>query len=190
MFEGMGADLRTRGRDMDESIRIIAALLDGEVVDSERFGLRGARVSPVPAKPVEWWLGGHSDAALDRVARLGADLYIGPGSRDAVSDVIERCQLANERYGTTPNRIIARADVIITDDSSTATELAKTIFGAGYRGMSMADVVVGDPATVSARFAALAELGVTDIAVRQMRVDQPVALRSIELLAEIRAQLA
>ncbi|NOX30313.1 MAG: LLM class flavin-dependent oxidoreductase [Actinobacteria bacterium] len=189
-FAAMGASLRTRGRDIDESIRIIDALLAGEKVDSERFGLSRARISPVPEKPVEWWLGGHSDAALDRAARLGADLYIGPGSIESVRDITERFSHACDRHGTSANRVVARADVIVADRSVAAIELAEGIFDTGYRGMSMADVVVGDTATVSARFAALAELGVTDIAVRQMRVDQPVALRSIELLAEIRAQLA
>ena len=47
-FDAMGADLRNRGRDLDESIRVIKGLLAGETVDSERYGLTQTGISPLP----------------------------------------------------------------------------------------------------------------------------------------------
>jgi alkanesulfonate monooxygenase SsuD/methylene tetrahydromethanopterin reductase-like flavin-dependent oxidoreductase (luciferase family) len=71
--EMCGVDPRTRGRRMDECMRIVQQLLTGEVVDldGEFFQLDGAHITPAPAERIPMLVGGRSDAAIARVGRLG-----------------------------------------------------------------------------------------------------------------------
>jgi alkanesulfonate monooxygenase SsuD/methylene tetrahydromethanopterin reductase-like flavin-dependent oxidoreductase (luciferase family) len=68
-----GVDPATRGRRMDESMRIVRQLLTGQPVDfdGEFFKLDGAQIIPAPSPPVPIVVGGRSDAALRRAGRLG-----------------------------------------------------------------------------------------------------------------------
>lgn len=68
-----GVDPATRGRRMDESMRVVRDLLRGEAVDhaGEFFQLDGARIVPQPAQPIPMVVGGRSDAAIARAGRLG-----------------------------------------------------------------------------------------------------------------------
>lgn len=72
-FEVCGVNPATRGARTDEALRVVRRLLAGEAVDNDgpHFPLRQARILPVPAQPVPIVVGGRSDAALRRVARLG-----------------------------------------------------------------------------------------------------------------------
>ena len=60
---------------------------------------------------------------------------------------------------------------------------------AGYRGLDL-QIIAGGGAEVAERCAAFASIGVTDIVARTISVDQATALRSIELLGEVRTALA
>jgi alkanesulfonate monooxygenase SsuD/methylene tetrahydromethanopterin reductase-like flavin-dependent oxidoreductase (luciferase family) len=68
-----GVDPKTRGRRMDDCLRVVRALLGGEAVDfdGEFFTLRNARITPAPAEPIPIVVGGRSDAAIRRAGRLG-----------------------------------------------------------------------------------------------------------------------
>jgi len=76
--EVCGVDPRTRGRRMDDCMRIVRQLLQGEPVDhdGEFFRLEGAQISPAPTQPIPMVVGGRSDAAVSRAGRLG-DGWIG-----------------------------------------------------------------------------------------------------------------
>lgn len=68
-----GVDPKTRGRRMDDCMRLVQALLTGEPVDhdGEFFHLEGAQIGPAPSEPIPMVVGGRSDAALTRAGRLG-----------------------------------------------------------------------------------------------------------------------
>jgi alkanesulfonate monooxygenase SsuD/methylene tetrahydromethanopterin reductase-like flavin-dependent oxidoreductase (luciferase family) len=68
-----GIDPRTRGRRLDESLEVLAALSSGEPVDHEGefFRLEGAAVVPAPQPPAPIVVGGMSEAAIERAARYG-----------------------------------------------------------------------------------------------------------------------
>jgi alkanesulfonate monooxygenase SsuD/methylene tetrahydromethanopterin reductase-like flavin-dependent oxidoreductase (luciferase family) len=72
-LEVCGVDPRTRGKRMDDCLTIVRGLLAGNTVDHDGavLSVRQARVRPVPADPVPIVVGGRSDAALRRAARLG-----------------------------------------------------------------------------------------------------------------------
>lgn len=62
-----------RGRRANEAIALIRLLLEREEVEfaGAHFTYRGPGVLPRPAKPIPFWTGGHSPAAIRRTAELG-----------------------------------------------------------------------------------------------------------------------
>ena len=62
-----------RGAVFDESLQLIRLLVSQERVSFEGqfFTVTDARVGPLPAKPLDIWLGGSAPAGLRRVGRLG-----------------------------------------------------------------------------------------------------------------------
>jgi alkanesulfonate monooxygenase SsuD/methylene tetrahydromethanopterin reductase-like flavin-dependent oxidoreductase (luciferase family) len=76
--EVCGVDPKSRGRRMDDCMRIVRQLLRGDPVDheSEFFRLERAQIAPAPTQPIPMVVGGRSDAAVSRAGRLG-DGWIG-----------------------------------------------------------------------------------------------------------------
>jgi probable F420-dependent oxidoreductase len=76
-YEALGQDFRTRGARQEEQLQLLRRLFTEPVVDfSGRFErVNRASLVPKPARPIPIWLGGSSDAAFDRAARL-ADGFI------------------------------------------------------------------------------------------------------------------
>lgn len=74
-YAAVGIDPRTRGRRADESLQVVRALWDGEAVSfaGEHFRLEGTRLGlrPVQGGHPPIVVGGRSEAALERAARLG-----------------------------------------------------------------------------------------------------------------------
>ncbi len=62
-----------RGAVFDESLNLIRRLLRQETVSfqGEFFAVEDASVGPLPARPLDIWLGGSAPGALRRVGRLG-----------------------------------------------------------------------------------------------------------------------
>ncbi|WP_328393285.1 LLM class F420-dependent oxidoreductase [Nocardia sp. NBC_00416] len=76
-YEALGQDFRTRGTRQEEQIDLLRRLFTEPVVDfSGRFDrVDRAALIPKPVRPIPIWLGGASDKALDRAARL-ADGFV------------------------------------------------------------------------------------------------------------------
>jgi probable F420-dependent oxidoreductase len=76
-YEALGQDFHTRGARQEEQIELLHRLFTEPVVDfSGRFDrIDRASLVPKPARPIPIWLGGSSEAAFDRAARL-ADGFI------------------------------------------------------------------------------------------------------------------
>jgi probable F420-dependent oxidoreductase len=79
-FDAMGVDFQTRGRRTDEMIEVMRKLWRGGVVShhGKFFQFSDIQMQPVPTKPLPFYCGGTSPAALRRAATL-CDGYIGPG---------------------------------------------------------------------------------------------------------------
>src|ERR1700729_1302031 len=80
-YEALGQQFRTRGARQEEQIGLLRRLFTEPVVDfTGRFDrIDRAALVPRPAHPIPIWLGGSSEAAYDRAARL-ADGFIFMGS--------------------------------------------------------------------------------------------------------------
>ena len=68
-----GVDPASRGQRMDECLTVVRQLLTGQAVTfhGRFFDLDDAVIAPAPAEPIPIVVGGRSDAAIRRAARLG-----------------------------------------------------------------------------------------------------------------------
>jgi alkanesulfonate monooxygenase SsuD/methylene tetrahydromethanopterin reductase-like flavin-dependent oxidoreductase (luciferase family) len=94
-IEICGVDPRTRGRRMDECLQILRRLAEGTPVtfDGEFFALDDALILPAPSPSIPLVVGGRSDAAVDRAARLGdgwLGIWVSPRRYAAVREHITR----------------------------------------------------------------------------------------------------
>ncbi|HEX2312680.1 MAG TPA: TIGR03619 family F420-dependent LLM class oxidoreductase [Thermomonospora sp.] len=111
-FAQTGQDFRTRGRRLDEAIPVLRRLwAGGEVEHHGRFHDFGPlSIAPVPARPVPVYVGGDSDAALRRAARIG-DGWIGNRvyPEDRLGDLLDRLAgfLAEEGRTLDDLRVVA-----------------------------------------------------------------------------------
>jgi probable F420-dependent oxidoreductase len=80
-YDVLGVDWASRGRRMDESIAILRGLAAGGYFEyhGKSLDLPPVKIAPVPTEPIPVLIGGHSDAALRRAARLGDGWMHGGG---------------------------------------------------------------------------------------------------------------
>ncbi len=190
-FAAMGVQRSRRGAATDVAIAAMKGLFAGETVDVESMGIVGASISPRPPQPVEWWIGsGTGSVPLERAAREGDAWYVAPSlAGSELEKSIVRYRERCSALGTTP-RVALRRDVLVGPNNDETRAFAGAAVSAGYRGLGLDQLVVGGVAEMAEQFEQLRAIGVDDIVARTMNVDQPMALRSIELLGEVRRQLA
>jgi probable F420-dependent oxidoreductase len=72
-FEWCGQPYAKRGKRVDEMIEVIKLLLAGGMVEfhGEFYDFERLQMSPAPTAPVPFYVGGHTDVALKRAARVG-----------------------------------------------------------------------------------------------------------------------
>jgi len=80
-YDVLGVDWARRGRRLDESIAILRGLAAGGYFEhhGDLYDVPAIKIAPVPAAPIPVLVGGHSDAALRRAARLGDGWMHGGG---------------------------------------------------------------------------------------------------------------
>jgi probable F420-dependent oxidoreductase len=100
-YEALGQDFRTRGARQEEQIQLLRRLFTEPVVDfSGRFDrIDRAALLPKPTRSVPIWLGGSSEVAYDRAARLADGfIFFGDGVASAV-DAFRHLQGLLGRHG-------------------------------------------------------------------------------------------
>jgi alkanesulfonate monooxygenase SsuD/methylene tetrahydromethanopterin reductase-like flavin-dependent oxidoreductase (luciferase family) len=101
-IEVCGIDPKTRGRRMDECLRILRGVADGTPMSfrGEFFSLQDALILPPPSPRIPLIVGGRSDAAVSRAARLGdgwLGIWVSERRFGAVRDQITREAAAADR---------------------------------------------------------------------------------------------
>ena len=79
-WKATGRVTKGRGKRTDEALEIISRLWQGESVtfDGEYYQYKDAIISPIPVQqPLPLWVGGSSDAAIARTARIGTGWQAG-----------------------------------------------------------------------------------------------------------------
>ncbi len=110
-FELLEQPFAKRGRRMDEMLEVIRGLWAGGMFEhhGEFYDFDAVEMRPVPAEPVPVYVGGHSDVAFRRAARVG-DGWLGVHySVDELLGHCSRLQQVREDAGTAdrPFEIIA-----------------------------------------------------------------------------------
>jgi probable F420-dependent oxidoreductase len=101
-YEVLGVDWASRGRRMDESIAILRGLAAGGYFEhhGKVFDLPPVKIAPVPPAPIPVLIGGHSDAALRRAARLGDGWMHGGGDPADLPGLLARLARFRAEEGT------------------------------------------------------------------------------------------
>lgn len=86
-FEALGQDFRTRGRRIEEQVDLLRQLWAEPVITFEgRFErIDRAGINPRPRRPIPLWLGGHTEPAYERGARLGDGFIFAADGEGAVA---------------------------------------------------------------------------------------------------------
>lgn len=102
-FEVCQVPYERRGQRMDEMIEIIRGLMGGDYFgyDGQIFQIPPIKLCPVPTKPVPILIGGHTDAALKRAARIG-DGWVSAGTTpEEMAGYIGKLKALRAEFGRT-----------------------------------------------------------------------------------------
>jgi probable F420-dependent oxidoreductase len=113
-FTQLEQPFERRGARMEEQIEVLRTLWRGGMVEhhGEFYDFDRLEMAPVPADPVPILIGGHSDTALRRAARIGdgwMGVYYG---LDELLAIVERLQAFRREYGTAERPFEIQASVV------------------------------------------------------------------------------
>jgi alkanesulfonate monooxygenase SsuD/methylene tetrahydromethanopterin reductase-like flavin-dependent oxidoreductase (luciferase family) len=189
-FRAAGVDRRQRGRLLDEALTLLPRLLSGDEVEHQGlFEVDCPGLAPVPRTPLPVLVGGRSEAALRRAARLGDawfPMWLDPAEIAASRGVL--ADLAAELGRPAPG-IALVAFVNVCPDRSRGVAEAADLIQRQY-GMPFGPVerwtLVGSVDDVAERLDAYREAGVEGFCLSPAH---PRPLEQVEPLAEVRARL-
>ena len=156
---------RRRAEDLEAGLDVVRRLLAGETVTADRpVAIRDARIGPLPATPVDVWIGAGAARGIDRAARLGDGWIAGPWvPLDQAQEQAERYLERRAALGKSPGVVAIRRDVHVGADAADAHRVADPVLAAGYRGLPPDAPLVGGPEEVAEAILRLGELGYTDV---------------------------
>jgi probable F420-dependent oxidoreductase len=137
-YEILGVDWDTRGRRLDEQIAILRGLTAGGYFEHHGtiFDLPPVKIAPVPTAPIPILIGGHSDAALRRAARLGDGWLHGGGDPADLPALLARLAEHRRTAGTIgrPFEVhVISADAYTPDGIARLTDQGVTDVIVGFR---------------------------------------------------------
>jgi len=99
-FEWCGVPYARRGARVDEMIEVIKLVLGGGMVEfhGEFYDFDRLQMSPAPSEPVPFYVGGHTDVALKRAARIGDGWTSAMMTLQQLSDTITRINELRAEY--------------------------------------------------------------------------------------------
>ena len=98
-FEWCGQPYAKRGARVDEMIEVIKLVLAGGMVEfhGKFFDFERLQMSPAPSQPVPFYVGGHTEVALKRAARVGDGWTSAMMTRDQLADTVTRLNVLRAR---------------------------------------------------------------------------------------------
>ena len=100
-FAVTGTEWKTRGKRMDEMIAIVRGLTRGGwfAYDGAHYRIPSIKICPVPTRPIPILIGGHTEPALRRAARLGDGWMHAGSDHDLLVGYLERLRALRREYG-------------------------------------------------------------------------------------------
>jgi probable F420-dependent oxidoreductase len=186
-----GAEASERGARSNEVIALVRALLEQEEVDHAGRFYRycGPGVLPRPAKPIPLWIGGNTEPAFRRTARMGdgwLGSMIGPDAAGAARRAIE-AELAQcgrsidaDHYGMTVMVRIGAAD----DPSvATARERLAARLPKETRASAAHVLLAGPPASVIETLRQYVDAGISKFVLMPMARDAAELVEQTQVIA-------
>ncbi|MCW3040368.1 MAG: class flavin-dependent oxidoreductase [Solirubrobacterales bacterium] len=189
-FRAAGVNKKERGKRLDEALELLPRLMAGGRVEHDghqRVDCDG--LAPVPERMPPVLVGGRSDAALSRAARLGdawMPMWMDPST---VAEYAGRLREEAQALGRPAPGVVLVAFANVTDDAEAGHDQAAELIKAQYR-MPYDKVrkwtLVGDAETVAARVEEYRQAGVTGFSLATANPDH---VNQVEGLARVRALL-
>ena len=117
-FEACGENFKNRGRRANEQIEVLRRLWTAPLItyEGQYHRIEDGGLNPLPVqRPIPIWIGGISDAAIDRVARLGDGWLPNFQPDDVGRRAVETMRSSARRYGRDPAAIGIEATMTIID---------------------------------------------------------------------------
>jgi probable F420-dependent oxidoreductase len=113
-FTQLEQPFERRGARMEEQIEVLRTLWQGGMVEhhGEFYDFDRLEMAPVPRRPVPILIGGHSDIALRRAARIG-DGWMGVYyDTEALKEIVRRLQGFRQEHGTAERPFEIQASIV------------------------------------------------------------------------------
>jgi len=100
-YEAVGVPWARRGQRLDEMIDVIRGLCGGGYFEyeGEIFQIPSIKICPVPTQPIPILIGGHSEPALRRAARVGDGWIHAGGDAEELQVLLGRLRELRREYG-------------------------------------------------------------------------------------------
>ncbi|HCS25960.1 MAG TPA: LLM class F420-dependent oxidoreductase [Spongiibacteraceae bacterium] len=100
-FELMQQDFHTRGKRADEMVEVMRLLWSGEMVEyqGKHYQFGKLEMNPAPSAHIPIWVGGISDAAMKRAARLGDGWVTDLQTSEEIIACINKVKQYRKEYG-------------------------------------------------------------------------------------------
>ena len=144
-FAWLGQEMKTRGKRLDEGIEILRACLAGGWVEyhGKHYDFDRLMMAPAPKEPVPIYVGGHSEPALKRAARLGDGWIAVQVTPEEIAQTVPKLHSFREEYGTADRPFEIKVTPMVMPSLEAMDELA---------GLGVTDVITvpwyfygGDP---------------------------------------------
>lgn len=195
-WKALGLDTKSRGSRTDEGLEIIKRLWTEDSVDfaGRHYTLKSASISPRPVQPdLPIWIGGNSEAAIERTARVGTGWQAGPETPVEAGRVVTAIKAAAARHGRSIDDdhygagfpfYFGREGDPVLDKARAAYEKRTGRDPAGY-------YAVGDAEDIVRRIGEYVENGVQKFVVRPVgRGDAAIMAQTQRLVTEVLPEVA
>ena len=191
-WHATGRSPKGRGAQTDEALEIMARLWTGEHVTYEgrQHRYRDVAIAPLPVQqPLPLWIGGRSQAAVRRTARVGTGWLGGVESPEQVAPIVAAIRDASAAAGRPidPDHYGAAFGYRFgTWDEPIVERTARLLAGLAGTSDPRRHVAVGGAAEILARIAEFEAAGVSKFVLRPIaRGDDDVLAQTERLIAEV-----
>jgi len=188
-WQALSIDTKTRGRKTDEGLEIIRRLWREESVDYDGafYKLKGVSIAPKPEQPdLPMWIGGSSDAAIRRTARIGTGWQAGGDPPAEAGRVVAAIKAAAAEFGRSIDEDHYGAGFAFHFGSRDAPGVAKAM--EAYTKRTGRDAThafaVGDVDTILARLTEYVDAGVSKFILRPLGDGDDAMLAQTRMLIE------
>jgi probable F420-dependent oxidoreductase len=188
-WEALGVDTKTRGRKADECLEIISRLWREDQVDFSGafYTLKAATILPKPVQPnLPMWIGGSTEAAIRRTARIGTGWQAGGEPPAEAGRVVAAIKAAATEAGRSIDDDHYGAGFAFHFGSRDAPGVGRAMDAYAKRTGRDAThaFAIGDADTVLARLGEYIDVGVSKFILRPLGSDDDAILAQTRLLIE------